>query len=252
LAKSVKNKYAPFVVKGHIASWLKFSNEVLANSCIPMRRTLSEVVYVDDIVDGEFQDINLAHDLLEYFQPEKVKLLTQSSNNYYGVVFSTKKSNFEPEKCGQTNVAIYPKFFILDLSCPPTILEHELGHLVWANHDMDTLSYQVGGSVFDLELFYTLEQQSKIKPYSYGYLCGGRGTVMSYADVIHPFYSNPDITYDGISCGNKRYANNSKVLRDYSLKQLAANKLLHSDSIQLSRFLLKNKKQQKQHQLTRR
>ena len=225
LAKSVKNSYDPFVAEGYIASWLKFSNTVLANSCIPMKRTLSEIVYVDDLVGDEFQDIYAAHDLLEYFQPEKMNQLAKHSNNYYGIVFNTEKSNFEPEKCGETNVSIYPNFFILDISCPLTVLEHELGHLAWANHDMDTISDQVGNfSDLGLGLRYTLEQQNEIKPYSYGYICGGKGTVMSYADALHPFYSTPDITYDGIPCGNKRYANNAKVLRDYALKRLLTNK----------------------------
>jgi len=221
IAKSVKERYAPFVVEGHITSWIKFSNQALTNSCIPMKRTLAEIVYLDEIVNSEFQSIDLVHNLLEYFQPEKINALSQNTHHYYGVVFDIENVNFHPEKCGETDVSLYPQFFILDIGCKSTVLEHELGHLAWANHDMDTLSVQSEGSAFDYDNFLALDQQHNIKPYSYGYLCGGKGTVMSYAEELHPFYSTPDITYGGITCGNKHYANNAEVLRAYALEHLA-------------------------------
>ncbi len=225
LTESIKAQYAPFVIEGHIKSWLEHSNTVMRNSCIPMKRTLKEVVYISELLDINFQDIYAVHDLLAYYYPDRIKSLQQNQSHhhvypYYGVVFSTRNSTFNPDKCGQTDVTLYPQFFVLDINCPKTVLEHELGHLAWANHDIDTLSDQTEGYLFDLATWLPVGLHSKIKQYAYGYRCGGKGTVMSYADELHPFYSSPSIAFDGIACGNDVYADNARVLREYAEAKL--------------------------------
>ncbi|KDM93417.1 hypothetical protein [Photobacterium galatheae] len=83
-------------------------------------------------------------------------------------------------------------------------------------HDIDTFSAQTAMTLD--EVIETIPSHLKhlFKFYAFGYQCGGQGTIMSYADEILPIYSSPEISYRGIPCGNKKFANNALRLREYA------------------------------------
>jgi len=85
-------------------------------------------------------------------------------------------------------------------------LAHELAHNLDCNHDRQTLG------VSDSE-----------SGYNYGYRWndqahGDSGTIMSYAGYRIPYYSNPDLTVDGVTigvaAGQPGAADNARVLRE--------------------------------------
>lgn len=196
-------------IKSKINTWINYSNMVLSNSCIPMKRALYEIKYVDELQEVLFQDLSATHSMLRYYLKEDYSFKFKNKALFYGVVFN----DFESKNgyCGSTNVEFYPNFFMLAFNCTNDILEHELGHLSWAQHDRK--NFPIASSI-----------KNKIKPYAFGFECGGKGTVMSYAKEVLPIYSNPDIYYHGEKCGTSKKANNSKVLRDYALQFLNYSK----------------------------
>ncbi|WP_120511003.1 hypothetical protein [Photobacterium salinisoli] len=219
VSKEAMEDYSPFVRSGIIDSWIQTSNQILKNSCVPMRRTFHQIVVADELNLAEFDEITLVHDLLEYHHFDLIETFASRPNHFYGVLFSTKRStNTLPEQCGMTYVDVYPQFFIADLACSSDILEHELGHLAGAEHDIDTLSGQIDVRIDELKETTASHQQHAFRPYAFGYRCGGKGTVMAYADEWLPVYSSPDITYKGIACGGEKFANNAKRLREYALQ----------------------------------
>lgn len=217
ISDSVQRYYDSYVIEGHIQRWIKFSNRALKNSCIPMIRTLDKIIYTSEILGEEADAFSVAHGFLEYFYSKEIKRINANKAAYYGLIFKKDISQFTTDWCGETHVSVYPKFFTIGLTCEDHVLEHELGHLAWANHDMQTLSNQTGGMPFELSKRVPLTLAGKITNYSYGYICGGKGTIMAYADETHPFYSSPDISYRQIVCGNAVYADNAKVLREHAL-----------------------------------
>lgn len=217
VSESVIKRYDTFIIEGHIQRWLNFSNQALKNSCVPMLRTLDKIVYTPEILGEESEEFEVVHSFLEYYYPGEIERLNNDKANLYGLVFKKDISQFTTDWCGETMSSVYPQFFTIGLTCDDSVLEHELGHLAWANHDMETLSNQTDGMPFDLSNQVPLSVQSKYKKYSYGYICGGKGTIMAYADETHPFYSSPDISYGDIVCGNAHYADNASVLREHAL-----------------------------------
>lgn len=217
ISESVIKSYDLFVIEGHIQRWLSFSNQALKNSCVPMRRTLDKIVYTPEVIGEETEAFEVVHGFLEYYYPEEIERLNSDKTKLYGLIFKKDISQFTIEWCGETKSSVYPQFFTIGLTCDDHVLEHELGHLAWANHDIETLSDQTNGMPFELTMQVPLSVEDKFKKYSYGYKCGGKGTIMAYADQTHPFYSSPDISYEGIVCGNARYADNARVLREYAL-----------------------------------
>lgn len=218
ISHSVTKHYDPYVIEGHIQRWITFSNRALNNSCVPMQRTLDKIIYAPEILGEEAEEFSVVHGFLEYYYPDELKRLNSNRNTLYGLVFKKNISQFTKDWCGETFPSAYPQFFTIGLTCKDGVLEHELGHLAWANHDIHTLSEQTNGMPFDLSKRVPLSLASKIKEYSYGYICGGKGTIMAYADEMHPFYSSPDISYDGIVCGHPNDADNARVLRDYAFE----------------------------------
>ncbi len=218
ISNSVQKHYDPYVIEGHIQRWIKFSNYALKNSCIPMQRTLDKIIYAPEILGEEADEFGVVHGFLEYYYPEEFERLNGSRTALYGLIFKKNISQFTTDWCGETYPSAYPQFFTIGLTCKDGVLEHELGHLAWANHDIHTLSEQTNGMPFDLSNRVPLNLASKVTKYSYGYICGGKGTIMAYAEEMHPFYSSPEISYDSIACGHQDYADNARVLRDYALE----------------------------------
>ncbi|HHK8657523.1 TPA: hypothetical protein ACQYF6_000023 [Vibrio parahaemolyticus] len=94
-------------------------------------------------------------------------------------------------------------------------MEHEIGHLSGASHDIRTL--KDADEKFDLEEYFRSYYPPK-KSYALGFVCSQRGTVMSYEENVIPTYSNPEIEFNGAACGRVESANNSQVLREFAKK----------------------------------
>ncbi len=90
-------------------------------------------------------------------------------------------------------------------------MEHEIGHLSGANHDYKTLLKD-----FDSIESYISGTYPRAPQYSFGAICADRGTVMSYERDVIPAYSSPDIRVDDIKCGDSKYHNNARVLREFA------------------------------------
>ncbi|GHE76855.1 Calx-beta domain-containing protein [Thalassotalea profundi] len=111
-----------------------------------------------------------------------------------------------------------------------TLAAHEWGHNDGAVHDAQNTT------------------STPIRPYGYGYFCGGEGTIMSSPsgnkwNTRHNFYSSPDITAGGEACGEQDTANVVRMLNEIkeSSYQMGNRK---EDPVQLAfiRFSAEQKK----------
>ncbi|WP_394246083.1 hypothetical protein [Vibrio profundi] len=200
-------------IVSQIRNDIGMANTVLENSCIPMRRKLASVTYVE--IDERFMlNLGWVHFGLEQFTgQDKIASIKNAPNVYYGVVLSDDSGYFAGIQEGQTARSEFEKFFILSESADELTLEHELGHLAWAEHDPATLAEQLDS---DLEDTTPAWDQHKIKAYARGALCGNAGTVMSYQDNILPIYSSPNFYYQKYKCGDSNRADNARVLTEYA------------------------------------
>lgn len=201
-------------LEARIEEDLALSNLILSNSCIPMIRKSAGYEFFDshnvkpaDMLASHYE-LNLQHrNLLERAY--------QEPNFYVVLVLSEDNSYFDFEyKIAETWVDLLPNFVVSDVRAAPFALEHELGHLAWAQHDLKTLSSQLQSRT--LNSMITEDNQSQIKRYAHAALCGDSGTIMSYSKNILPVYSSPNITYQGEVCGNRESADNARLLTEYA------------------------------------
>ncbi len=74
-----------------------------------------------------------------------------------------------------------------------SVMLHELGHTLGANHDFPHL---------DIQFSEELRRDIGTFNFSYGYIEGGNGSIMSYTGTQLPFFSNPFIATCGLAtCG---------------------------------------------------
>ncbi|SBS61409.1 hypothetical protein [Vibrio splendidus] len=207
--ESVLVEYSKAFVASKIATWESYSNLVLKNSCIPMTRKVTKVIYTSEIDSLWFQDLGAAERLLKLSMEEPIKEITEDGRPVFsGVVFSNYHSAFESRYCGVASQV--SRFFSLAINCPDYLMEHEIGHLSGANHDYKTLLKD-----FDSIESYISGTYPRAPQYSFGAICADRGTVMSYERDVIPAYSSPDIRVDGTKCGDSKYHNNARVLREF-------------------------------------
>ncbi|ODA31129.1 hypothetical protein A8L45_18245 [Veronia pacifica] len=221
ISKSVLKDLSRDDVKTEIYTWQENANTVLQNSCIPMRRKVTVISYVKPIDSSWFTES----------QVDNTVLLIEMENNieyqdidaagvpiFNGIIFGRFENGFKSEFCGFASAS--SNHFVARLKCDDDVMEHEIGHLSGANHDHKTL---IEINQFTSINAFKAQRGQPIKPYSFGKVCAGRGTIMTYEPNIIHAYSNPDITFDGHRCGNPHHADNARVLREFAELYLAKN-----------------------------
>lgn len=200
---------------------LQLANTILSNSCIPMIRQSSGYQFVDLQTSSPANFASAHYDMSQQF-PKLMDRAWHSASDYVVLLMSEEHSYFDVTfSLGETWVDLFPNFVVLDVRASAETLEHELGHLAWAQHDMKTLTNQLEGR--ELSQMFSEQSADKKVPYGHGALCGGAGTVMSYADRLLPVYSSPDVYYNGQRCGDEQTANNTRLMRDYANQLLSRN-----------------------------
>ncbi|CDT87244.1 conserved hypothetical protein [Vibrio coralliirubri] len=208
--ESLLSEYSKAFVAAKIATWESYSNLVLNNSCIPITRKVTKVTYTPEIDSLWFQDLSAAERLLKLSMEEPIEEITEDGRPVFtGVVFSNYHSAFESRYCGVASQV--SRFFSLAINCPDSTMEHEIGHLSGANHD-----YKKVLKDYESIEHFIAGRYPKAPAYSFGAICADRGTVMSYERDVIPAYSSPDIRVDGIKCGDSKYHNNARVLREFA------------------------------------
>ncbi|WP_234496278.1 reprolysin-like metallopeptidase [Vibrio maritimus] len=216
ISEDVLNEYSPEFVKAKIDSWIAYANTTLKNSCIPTRRSATHIEYVSELDSSWFQDVDVAERLLKNELGRQVPETNANGHPIFNaIVFSNWLNSYKSQYCGYASSSTF--FFTIALNCPDSVLEHEIGHLSGASHDIKTL--KEGVEAFDLEEYW-MSSYPPGKPYSLGYVCAGRGTIMSYEDDRMPVYSNPNIYWDSKICGDAVTADNSRVLTEFAKQYL--------------------------------
>ncbi|HAS6175776.1 TPA: hypothetical protein I7155_15355 [Vibrio vulnificus] len=208
-------------IKKSLNSSIKYANQVLKNSCVPLTRSLGDVVplYIDK---SEVRSLAAAGNLVgKALEKQKISVKQLSPNEKYGLIFHGKhESQFGLS--GQASSYFGAWFFAISSNAPIHVLEHELGHLSWAQHSE---KHPVPNLTMFLKSAVPQEYQEKLVPYARAFKCGDSGTIMSYERNILPIYSSPQIKYQEEFCGNSASADNARVLRDYALTLLETGKV---------------------------
>lgn len=210
----VLSEYSRDFVQSKINTWVAYSNLVLSNSCIPISRKVTHIEYVPSIDNTWFQDVDIAEKFLKLSLDREISEVdSQGVPVFKGIVFANWRDSFDSDWCGYASGSSF--FFTIALNCSDDVMEHEIGHLSGASHDIKTLmSYNPN---FDVET-YLISSYPKKEMYSFATVCSGRGTIMSYEKDVIPAYSNPTILFNDQPCGDEDSANNAKVLRDFAQK----------------------------------
>ncbi|UTV29538.1 hypothetical protein [Photobacterium atrarenae] len=208
---------------------IQTSNEILTNSCVPMRRKLGEIQVVDFTQEVMWMIEHVYQGLARQVGKPALERLHAQPNHFYGVMLG-KSDRYFDDFSGEAAVELNDRMFVIAHDADDDTVEHELGHLAWAQHqELIWFSY------LSLRLNRTTSEanQNKLKPYARGYSCSGEGTVMSYHDLRLPIYSSPDIDYRGNVCGDANKADNARIMRDYA--QALRQQILAGQDVQVNK-----------------
>ncbi|WP_194435627.1 hypothetical protein [Vibrio fluminensis] len=186
---------------------IDYSNLILANSCVPMKRTLASVSYVDANAFADLDDIGKLHRKLVSLEEGKIQSL-QQLGSYYVLVLENEHPFVQSGWSGRAHGNFSQSFVLLAANAEEHILEHELGHLAWAWHNDEPIHWLKGQLLPEFHQY--------IKPYARGALCQDAGTVMTYAEKVLPIYSSPEIDYFGTACGDEETADNARLMREFA------------------------------------
>lgn len=202
-----------------ITDSIKYANAVLENSCIPMTRSKGKVRIIDlDKTKVNYQDrtkVNYLDSAIVAMKAELVQLDVDMAvpNLYFGLIFHHKYEQ-DLGLGGEAEILFDSRFFAISSKVGKELLEHELGHLAWAQH---TEMHPTANLTHYLNSMIPKEYHHKLKPYARGYKCGTAGTIMSYEAEILPIYSSPLIRYQDKVCGNAENGDNARMLREYAM-----------------------------------
>ncbi|WP_417698526.1 hypothetical protein [Psychromonas sp.] len=201
-----------------IQKWVDFSNRALRNSCIPMERYISSIEFLDAIDNSWFQSLSATKALLTLnLSSPPLELNDKSIPSFVGVIFESYKFSHGQNNCGLSSDD--GNFFVAALDCADFVMEHEIGHLIGAHHDHKSiLSKYPSLDAFEQTTY------PRVKPFSYGWRCGGYGTVMSFSPKKLAAYSSPELKVGDSICGDELSGDNARVMREYAIKHLNVKK----------------------------
>lgn len=200
-------------IKNELDFAIQKGNQILTNSCIPMRRELGNIQTVD-FSQYALYDINQVDRTLQQIVGKPViEQIRRQPNHYYGVLLGKNDNYFDDEFCGEADVDENDQFFLISYDADEFTIEHELGHLAWAQHYNQSWFSHLDDS---LKQGTSEKNQYMLKPYAHGFKCAGTGTLMSHEYDILPVYSSPDIYYEGKVCGDAEKADNARMMREYA------------------------------------
>jgi hypothetical protein len=205
----LSDAFDPSILK----KWVAASNKVLENSCIPIKRVIGDVLVAKETYTEYLSEDRNSRVRWKLGKDESDKYHFQNSPQKI-LVFIAPDSDSYPV-WGSTWPTMYPHFVLLTEAANGFVLEHELGHLAGANHEMH----------FHQKVLAKLPFYSKTKNAAYATTCGYKRTIMhSEVDLAKQVavYSSPLIQYLGKTCGHESNANNRQVLLDYYSKVFPA------------------------------
>ncbi len=203
-------------VKASLQSSVKYANQVLNNSCIPLTRSIKKVQVIT-LDKDKIENVNHVKQQVQIIL-KKQGLVTQDlkpSEKYGLIIENIWKSHPDYDEFdGMADVLFGAWFFMLSSDWNVKTFEHELGHLAWAQHSDHHPNPNL--SLY-LKSITPQEYHHFLFPYARAAKCGNAGTIMSYERNVLPIYSSPDIRYQGEVCGDRETADNARVLRNFAL-----------------------------------
>lgn len=135
------------IIKNRLDKFVVTSNEILRKSCIPIKRHVGEVIFIDtsmvDLNKIHFSDpVSMAKNILESAGYEGViELHDQQPGVYLAIVYGNRYKSRTENFDGMVNFNLSKSAFILSYSTASHILEHEIGHLAGALHQNSDIDY---------------------------------------------------------------------------------------------------------------
>lgn len=203
-------------VKNSMSQSIKYANQVLDNSCIPLQRKIGKISAIS-LDKNTVNSLSSARRIVKIvLESEGVTFSDTHTREVYGLIFHKRYERLLGLS-GQASPYFGGWFFAISSGAPMHILEHELGHLSWAQHRE---SSPVPNLTMSLKSAVPQEYHEKLIPYARAFKCGDSGTIMSYERNILPIYSSPLVKYQGHVCGDVVSGDNARVLREFALELL--------------------------------
>ncbi len=174
----VEEQHGPQAVRTRAQAWVEFTNAAFQRNGIALSLRL---VYL-----GPFAGTLPANDTL--FEAFQANVAAQDTALLYGadlrhLVYS-QDSRPGLDNCGRAN--LLGPAGATGFECGQHLFAHEIGHNFGAHHDRA----------------HAQAPAPSAGDFNFGYVCGGRGTLMSYAGASSlDHYSSPDLSFGGQSCG---------------------------------------------------
>lgn len=192
-------QYHHDLIMKKIDQFVHGSDEVMKNSCLPIKRVLAEIKFMPiDKSPANGKEYSVLYDKILNSMTDDKKLDMLMDPSRVIVVLLDKLTG---DIIGQTYPYSTNKMALVSLSTKAYVMEHELGHLSLADHELSESNKNSGPQI------------------AHGYHCGKYRSLMNenVSDgVLAPFYSDPKITAAGEPCGNIETANNTEQLRRWS------------------------------------
>jgi hypothetical protein len=197
--KSLLKNYPRDLIMKKIDKFVHGSDEVMKNSCLPIKRVVDEVSFMTiDKAPTNGKEYSILYDKILNKMTNNKKLNMLMDPSRVMVVLFDKLTD---DIVGQTYPYVTNKMALVSSSAAAYIMEHELGHLSLADHELSESNKNDGPQI------------------AHGYHCGRYRSLMNQNvsdGELSPFYSTPQITAAGEPCGNIETANNTEQLRRWS------------------------------------
>jgi len=175
---SVEEQYGPQAVRTRAQAWIEFANAALRRNGIEASLRL---VYLGPFAGS----LPASGEVLATFQANAA---AQDTALRYGAdlrhLLYSQDSRPTLDNCGRAN--LLGPAGATGFECGQHLFAHEIGHNLGAHHDRANAQSPAPAN----------------GDFNFGYVCGGRGTLMSYAGASSlDHYSSPDLSFGGQACG---------------------------------------------------